>query len=54
MTHKFSIDNTELVVSTEKLDSFTVKSHPKNYEVVFSAFTNSFSENDVVLVDKNI
>ncbi len=54
MTNKFFIQNTELEASVEKTSKFTVYSHPKNYDVVFEPFKNTFTEDQVVLVDKNI
>ena len=54
MTNKFFIQNIKLEASTEKVTKFTVHSHPKNYDVLFEPFKNIFTEDQVVLVDKNI
>jgi len=54
MINKFKIENTELEVSTEKTSSLTIKSHPKDYNVHFKPFQNSFTDDQVVLVDKNV
>jgi 3-dehydroquinate synthase len=52
--NKFKIQDTELKVSTEKTDILTIKSFPEDYSVYFNKFDNSFSEDQVVLVDKNV
>jgi 3-dehydroquinate synthase len=54
MINKFTIQNTELYADTTIQDKITIKSHPQNYNVVFHKFTNSFQDNEVVLVDKNV
>lgn len=54
MTNKFYINEIELSASTELTNKFTVKSHPKNYDVFFEPFCGVFSDKDVVLVDSNI
>lgn len=54
MINKFYIDKTEFFTSTERASKFTIKSHPIDYEVVFEPFKNSFYENEIVLIDKNI
>jgi 3-dehydroquinate synthase len=54
MINKFTIQDTELCVDTTIQDSIAIKSHPQDYNVVFRKFTNSFKDNEVVLVDKNV
>lgn len=54
MKINFNIENVELFATASKPTNFTVKSHPKNYDVVFEQFNNQFTKNQVVLVDKNI
>lgn len=39
-----------LDISTE----ITIKSHPKDYEVVFAPFNDLFFKDDVILIDKNV
>jgi 3-dehydroquinate synthase len=54
MKNNFKIGNTELFALPDNVSKFTVSSHPKSYDVIFEPFVNSFTENQVVLVDKNI
>lgn len=54
MINKFFIQNTELETSIKKVSKFTIHSHPKNYDVLFESFNNTFTEDQVVLVDKNV
>ena len=54
MINKFTIQGTELYADTTIQDQIVIKSHPQDYSVVFRKFTNSFKDNEVVLVDKNV
>jgi len=50
----FKINNTEFKVSAIKTDKLIIKSHPKDYEVIFDSFFSVFTENDVLLIDKTV
>ena len=50
----FTIQNTPFTISTEIKNNILIKSHPKDYQVTFEKFTNIFTDNQVVLVDKNV
>ena len=50
----FTIQNTPFKVSTEIKNNILIKSHPEDYQVTFEKFTNTFTDNQVVLVDKNV
>lgn len=54
MINKFYIESKEFEVSTEYQEVLTIDSHPKPYKVYFKKFENYFSNNQVVLVDKNV
>lgn len=54
MMNTFSIDGKTFAASDNVVSSFQVKSHPRNYDVVFDKFSTEFSENQVVLIDKNV
>lgn len=53
-SNTFTIDNTVFQISTEKTNNLTIRSHPTNYDVVFEEFVNTFSDKQVVLVDKKV
>ena len=50
----FTIQNTPFKISTEIKNNILIKSHPEDYQVTFEKFTNTFTDNQVVLVDKNV
>ena len=52
--NKFIIQNTPFEISTEIKNNILIKSHPEDYQVMFEKFTNTFTDNQVVLVDKNV
>lgn len=52
--NKFTIQNTPFEISTKIENQIPIKSHPENYQVTFEKFTNTFTDNHVVLIDKNI
>jgi 3-dehydroquinate synthase len=52
--NEFKIQDTKLKVSTSKADTLIIKSFPADYNVHFTTFYNTFSEDQVVLVDKNV
>ena len=54
MVNTFFVDGTEFTTNTDRVDNFTIKSHPANYDVVFESFQNKFSEDQVVLIDKKV
>ena len=54
MMNKFIIQDTELEVSTLKTDVLTINSFPIKYNVYFEKFNNIFTDDQVVLVDKNV
>ena len=53
-TNEFTVQNTKLKVSTKKTNLLTIKSFPENYNVHFETFNNIFTNDQVVLVDKNV
>jgi 3-dehydroquinate synthase len=52
--NKFTIQNTPFEISTEIKNNILIKSHPEDYQVTFEKFTNAFTDNQVVLIDKNV
>ena len=54
MINKFTINGTELQVSSEVKNDITINSHPTAYQVVFDNFENTFLDTDVILIDKNV
>jgi 3-dehydroquinate synthase len=52
--NKFTIADTVLEADPIKKDCLLIQSHPNNYEVLFQKFTNTFGDNEVVLVDANV
>jgi 3-dehydroquinate synthase len=52
--NSFKIDNTFFNISKELPKDILIKSHPTNYKVSFKEFTNSFNEDDVILVDSKV
>jgi 3-dehydroquinate synthase len=54
MTNKFTIQGKEFEISTDIQTEITIQSTPSSYKVVFEDFNNTFTEKDVVLVDKNV
>lgn len=54
MINKFTIQDTLFEISSEIKSNIEIKSHPKNYQVVFEKFPNKFTDKQVVLVDKNV
>ena len=54
MINTFTIQGTELYADTAVQSTITVKSHPQAYNVSFRGFSNTFKDNEVVLVDKNV
>jgi 3-dehydroquinate synthase len=54
MINRFTIQGKEFEISTDIQTEITIKSTPLPYKVVFKDFNNTFTEKDVVLVDKNV
>ena len=54
MINTFVINEKEFVVNSEESNYLDVCSFPKNYSVSFEKFNNTFSKQDVVLVDSNV
>jgi 3-dehydroquinate synthase len=54
MVNKFTIQGKEFEISTDTQTEMTIQSTPSSYKVVFEDFNNTFTEKDVVLVDKNV
>ena len=54
MINKFTVQGKEFEVSTDIQTEMTINSIPSPYKVFFENFTNTFTEKDVVLVDKNV
>tara|TARA_R110000868_G_scaffold8986_1_gene45514 strand:- start:4034 stop:5056 length:1023 start_codon:yes stop_codon:yes gene_type:complete len=52
--NKFTIQNTEFEISTNIKNSISINSHPEKYEVVFQKLNNSYTEDQVLIVDKNV
>lgn len=50
----FTIDNIELFANEILDDEFVVSSHPSSYLVKFSNFEQTWTENDVILIDSKI
>jgi 3-dehydroquinate synthase len=54
----FLINNKKFIINNQKIkDRLLIKSHPKDYEVIFDSFFSlffSFKEDEIVLIDKNI
>lgn len=53
-TNSFTIENTVLKIPKTVEDSLFITSSIKNYQVIFKRFNSSFSENDILLVDKKV
>ena len=54
MMNKFIIQDTKFEVSTLKTDILTINSFPEEYSVHFEKFNNKFTDDQVLLVDKNV
>lgn len=52
--NRFTIADTILEADPIKKDRLLIQSHPNKYEVLFQKFTNTFGDNEVVLVDANV
>lgn len=52
--NKFTIAGTNLSAASDTTDELTIQSFPEPYKVSFKSFQNSFTEDQVVLVDSKV
>lgn len=50
----FIIDNTNFTIDNIQTDTFDINSIPRNYNVSFKKFDINFTDNDFLLIDRNI
>jgi 3-dehydroquinate synthase len=54
MKYKFKIHNTELYAELLISNNLIIKSHPRDYNVIFDTFNNMFKSNEILLIDEQV